>query len=66
MAGNVIPQRVMNSYDYSNLPILKNRPEYKDVLGTDGQLQKGDFVIQWPSTDLEYRIKAAKEMYSQL
>jgi hypothetical protein len=66
MAGNVIPQRVMNSYDYSNLPILKNRPEYKDVLGTDGQWQKGDFVIQWPSTDLEYRIKAAKEMYSQL
>jgi hypothetical protein len=66
MVGNVIPQRVMNSYDYSNLPILKNRPEYKDILGTDGQWQEGDFLIQWPSTDLDYRIKAAKELHPKI
>jgi hypothetical protein len=64
--GKVLPQRVINSYDYSNLPKLKNRPEYKDILGTDGQWQEGDFLIQWPSTDLEYRIKAAREMFDKL
>ena len=64
--GKVLPQRVMNSYDYSNLPLLKNRSEYKDILGTDGQWKEGDFLIQWPSTDLEYRIKAAKETHSRL
>lgn len=60
--GKVVPQRVFNSYDYTKLPRLKDRKEYKDILGTDGQWQEGDFLIQWPSTDLEYRINAAKEM----
>ena len=60
--GKVVPQRVFNSYDYTKLPRLKDRKEYNDILGTDGQWQEGDFLIQWPSTDLEYRIKAAKEM----
>src|SRR6056300_1840117 len=64
--GKVLPQRVMNSYDYTNHPKLKGRKEYNDILGTDGQWQKGDFVIQWPSTDLEFRIKAAKELVEQM
>ena len=64
--GKILPQRVMNSYDYSNLPRLKNRPEYKDILGTDGQWREGDFLIQWPATDLEYRINAAKEIHNRL
>lgn len=64
--GKILPQRVMNSYDYANLPLLKDRKEYKDILGTDGQWQDGDFIIQWPGTDLNYRLKAAKEMYENL
>lgn len=64
--GVVLPQRVMNSYDYSNLPRLKNRKEYKDILGTDGQWHEGDFLIQWPATDLEYRIKTAKDFHNKL
>jgi hypothetical protein len=64
--GKVLPQRVMNSYDYSSLPLLKNRSEYKDILGTDGQWKEGDFLIQWPSTDLDYRIKVAKETHNKL
>ena len=58
----VLPQRVMNSYDYTKLPLLKNRPNFNDILGTDGQWQKDDFLIQWPATDLEYRINAAKDL----
>ena len=63
-AIKVLPQRVMNSYDYSNLPLLKNRPNYKDILGTDGQWKEGDFLIQWPATSLEYRINVAKETHN--
>jgi hypothetical protein len=64
--AKILPQRVMNSYDYTKHPKLKDRKEYKDILGTDGQWQKGDFVIQWPSTDLDFRIKAAKELVEQM
>ena len=64
--GKVLPQRVMNSYDYKNSPRLKNRPEYKDIFGTDGQWQEGDFLVQWAGADLNYRLKAAKEMYENL
>ena len=64
--GKILPQRVMNSYDYKNLPRLKERTNFKDILGTDGQWQEGDFLIQWPSTDLEFRIKAAKEMFPKV
>jgi len=65
--SNVLRQRVMNSYDYRNLPLLKNRPNYNDIIwGESGQWQEGDFMIQWPATSLEYRINAAKEMYKKI
>ena len=65
--SSVLRQRVMNSYDYSNLPLLKNRPHYNDIIwGESGQWQEGDFMIQWPATSLEYRINAAKEMFAKL
>ena len=65
--SNVLRQRVMNSYDYSKLPLLKDRPHYNDIIwGESGQWQEGDFMIQWPATSLEYRINAAKEMFAKL
>ena len=63
--GKIIPQRIMNSYDYKNHPKLKTRPNFNDILGTDGQWQKGDFVVQWPSTDLAFRLKIAP-IYKEL
>lgn len=64
--GRVLPQRVFNSYDYKNLPRLKHRKDYKDILGTDGQWQDGDFIIQWPGTDLDFRIREAEKMYNHI
>jgi len=55
----------MNSYDYKNLPLLKDRPSHNDIWGESGQWQEGDFMIQWPATSLEYRISAAKEIYAK-
>ena len=63
---NVLHQRVMNSYDYKNLPLLKDRPSHNDIWGKSGQWQEGDFMIQWPATSLEYRINAAKELCARL
>jgi len=60
----VLPQRVFNSYDYKNIPLLKGRPNYNDILGNNGEWQKGDFIVQWPSTDLEYRLKEAEKLYN--
>lgn len=60
----VIPQRIMNSYDYKNLPAFKNLKDIRDILGTDGQWQTGDFMVQWPATPLEYRIKIANIHYA--
>ena len=60
----ILPQRVFNSYDYKKIPLLKDRPQYNDILGHDGQWKEGDFIIQWPSTDLDYRIKEAEELYN--
>jgi hypothetical protein len=59
----VLPQRIFNSYDYKNIPLLKGRPNYNDILGNNGEWQKGDFIVQWPSTDLEYRLKEAEKLY---
>jgi hypothetical protein len=64
--ANVLRQRVMNSYDYKNLPLLKDRPNHNDIWGESGQWQEGDFMIQWPATSMEYRINAAKEMFAKL
>lgn len=61
--AKVIPQRIMNSYDYKNLPQFKK--PLQDIFGTDGQWQKGDFMIQWPSNPLEYRLKVVP-IYKEL
>ena len=65
--GRVIkltPQKIFNSYDYKNLPSLKNRTNYNDIMGKNGQWEKGDFIVQWPSTDLEYRLKEAEKLHN--
>ncbi len=64
--SKILPQRVMNSYDYKNSPRLMRRNTYNDILGTDGQWQGGDFLIQWAGTDLTFRMDAAKKMMNRL
>ena len=64
--GRVIkltPQKIFNSYDYKNLPSLKNRTNYNDIMGKNGQWEKGDFIVQWPSTSLEYRLEEAEKLH---
>lgn len=58
----IIPQRIMNSYDY-NL-YLWCKPF--DLLGTSGQWQQGDLLIHWPGTSLEQRIELAKKFKNEM
>lgn len=52
----VVPQREMNSYDYN---IYQGFFPPYDYLGTDGNWQRGDWVIQWPGVPLETRLMLA-------
>jgi hypothetical protein len=52
----IVPQRVLNSYDYSLYP--QHQPI--DKLGTNGHWQSGDLVIHWPGTSLSKRLELAK------
>ena len=62
----IVPQREINSYDYSIFPKYQgNWYPSIDHLGTDGNWQPGDWVIQWPGILLEHRVELAKH-FSQL
>lgn len=47
----ILPQRTMNSYDYS----LYGGSSI-DQTGNDGNYQPGDFLIHWPGTSVEARL----------
>lgn len=66
-----LPQRVMNSYDYSvykeqsnHQPILDAHKNFRDGIdwfGQSGQWQQGDFLIHWPGIHLQTRIALVKK-----
>ena len=58
----IVPQREINSYNYS---VYKGIYPDKDFLGTDGNWQTGDWVIQWPGIGLDVRMELAHR-YNQL
>lgn len=60
----LVPQRELNSYQYSLYRGGIYPEPLIDNLGTVGDWALGDFVIQWPATSLEFRIQAF-DHYSQ-
>jgi hypothetical protein len=57
----VIPQRLINSYDYQMYGVS---PE--DLLGYSGQWLPGDFVIHWPGLNNQVRIQLAQKFQTHL
>jgi hypothetical protein len=57
---SLVPQRVMNSYNYELYP---NSEDRQDKLGTDGHWQYGDLLIHWPgfSSRPDLRCEWAKQ-----
>ncbi len=62
----VVPQRVLNSYDYDQYPGSIPHVYKKDIFGNDGQWQSGDFLIQWPGIPNDRRIPLAQQMLTQV
>lgn len=48
----IVPQRIINSYDYTIYNI-----QDVDLLGNSGQWEPGDFVIHWPALNNDLRIQ---------
>lgn len=68
---NVVPQKYLNSYDYSlylsTEPFNVNGPQQEcapglDIFGQSGQWTPGDFLIHWPGISLTKRIELAKKL----
>lgn len=51
----LLPQRYMNSFNYS----LYHYTDHRDKLGVNGNWQSGDWLIHWPGTNLQLRLQLA-------
>jgi hypothetical protein len=52
----LVPQKYINSYDYRMYGVAGI-----DMLGNNGQWEKGDWVIHWPGLDNKLRIQLAQK-----
>ena len=62
----VVPQRVINSGDFTNPKHYPYENSHIDLLGNDGQWQKGDFIIHYPGLDWETRLKLMKYHFGEV
>jgi len=65
----ILPQRVMNSYDYSQYPTYHFGDHFKDrkdYLGNDGDWQPQDFLIHFAGQSLQGKITLAKYYTQQI
>lgn len=49
----ILPQKYMNSYNYS---FYREHVDTRDKLGVNGEWSYGDWLIHWPALNLESRI----------
>jgi hypothetical protein len=56
----LVPQRTINSYDYKMYGV-----NGVDMLGNDGQWQRGDWVVHWPGLDNRIRVQLALRILQQ-
>jgi hypothetical protein len=61
----IVPQRVLNSYNYDLYPIEPHIYK-KDLMGNSGQWESGDFLIHWPAIPNAQRIPMAQEMLTKV
>lgn len=59
----LVPQRLINSYDYKLYP---QHPDPSDKLGTNGQWEYGDLLIHWPGLGLQKRLELAQYYLTQV
>lgn len=57
----LMPQRYMNSYDYTLYGIYENQ---NDIKGNSGHWHPGDWIIHWPGTSFDTRITQATQYFN--
>lgn len=62
----IVPQRVMNSYDYALFPGYEGDKPRVDLFGHDGQWAPGDFVIHYPSLDGNVRLRELRRRAQEI
>jgi len=62
----IVPQKIMNSYNYDLYPGIYPHVLKKDSFGNDGQWSPGDFLIHWPAIGVPNRIIMAQQMLKQV
>lgn len=65
-AIKILPQRAMNSYEYSLYRSQYPNCTGKDWLGQDGQWKPGDFFLHWPGVQLKTRLEQINRISSQI
>jgi hypothetical protein len=56
----VLPQEDINSFEYGLYPTPQHLAG-RDKMGNNGRWTKGHFVVHWPGTTLDHRLKLAKK-----
>lgn len=63
----VMPQYFMNSYEYRMYEVAPwNYKEKVDVYGERGQWETGDWLVHWPGTQPQERLKLVEEYKSKI
>jgi hypothetical protein len=58
----IVPQRYLNAYMNELYP---HQSKF-DLLGNDGTWQKGDWLVHWPGTGLDLRLKLARHFINEV
>lgn len=61
----IVPQKMLNSYNYYMYPHIPKMHSMMDFFGNYGAWEPGDFVLHWPGVTLPNRLFLAKK-YLQL
>lgn len=63
---SIIPQRMINSYNYFLYGHIPKMHSKKDFYGNDGDWRPGDFILHWPGVTMENRLIMANNLINQV
>jgi len=55
----IVPQKMLNSYNYDMYPHIPKMSGKKDFFGNYGEWEYGDFILHWPGVTMSNRMSLA-------
>lgn len=56
----IVPQKLLNAYNYAMYPHIPKMSEGLDFYGNNGEWSIGDFILHWPGMTMENRLASAE------